>query len=191
MSFWCHRLDQNTNEKIWQILPKNLKSGQIIRLRHFIMSLVYLIAHLIACKLWYKVPLFCWFRYFLDSWTEIGHIFLLVFWKIEVIERTFWNQQTSRWLNSINIENKVLINSLNVIYIFRLEFLILVHCDQATIRSEFFDCTVLTIAHRLNTILDSSRVLVRAHHMFSRILYLTTNLCFFSRYFFFFNIFMR
>jgi ATP-binding cassette subfamily C (CFTR/MRP) protein 1 len=31
---------------------------------------------------------------------------------------------------------------------------------QATIRSEFFDCTVLTIAHRLNTILDSSRVLV-------------------------------
>lgn len=31
---------------------------------------------------------------------------------------------------------------------------------QATIRKEFAHCTVLTIAHRLNTILDSDRVLV-------------------------------
>nr|CAD7419709.1 unnamed protein product [Timema poppensis] len=31
---------------------------------------------------------------------------------------------------------------------------------QATMRKEFQDCTVLTIAHRLNTILDSNRVLV-------------------------------
>eukprot|EP00095_Tigriopus_kingsejongensis_P010546 maker-scaffold349_size200065-snap-gene-1.33 protein:Tk10546 transcript:maker-scaffold349_size200065-snap-gene-1.33-mRNA-1 annotation:"multidrug resistance-associated protein 1 isoform x1" len=31
---------------------------------------------------------------------------------------------------------------------------------QATIRVEFSDCTVLTIAHRLNTIMDSSRVMV-------------------------------
>merc|ERR1719464_574899 len=31
---------------------------------------------------------------------------------------------------------------------------------QATIRKEFSDCTILTIAHRLNTIMDSSRVLV-------------------------------
>lgn len=31
---------------------------------------------------------------------------------------------------------------------------------QSTIRREFSDCTVLTIAHRLNTILDSSRVMV-------------------------------
>ena len=31
---------------------------------------------------------------------------------------------------------------------------------QATIRSHFADCTVITIAHRLNTILDSDRVVV-------------------------------
>ena len=29
---------------------------------------------------------------------------------------------------------------------------------QETIRAEFSSCTVLTIAHRLNTIMDSSRV---------------------------------
>ncbi|GAB6025159.1 Multidrug resistance-associated protein 1 [Chamberlinius hualienensis] len=31
---------------------------------------------------------------------------------------------------------------------------------QSTIRSEFSDCTILTIAHRLNTIMDSTRLLV-------------------------------
>ena len=31
---------------------------------------------------------------------------------------------------------------------------------QKTIRKEFSDCTVLTIAHRLNTILDSDKVLI-------------------------------
>ncbi|XP_068238012.1 multidrug resistance-associated protein 1-like isoform X2 [Palaemon carinicauda] len=34
---------------------------------------------------------------------------------------------------------------------------------QQTIRREFSDCTVITIAHRLNTIMDSTRVLVLAH----------------------------
>lgn len=31
---------------------------------------------------------------------------------------------------------------------------------QNTIRQQFKDCTILTIAHRLNTILDSSRIMV-------------------------------
>ncbi|XP_034632062.1 canalicular multispecific organic anion transporter 1-like [Trachemys scripta elegans] len=34
------------------------------------------------------------------------------------------------------------------------------HLIQTTIRSEFANCTVLTIAHRLHTIMDSNRVMV-------------------------------
>lgn len=31
---------------------------------------------------------------------------------------------------------------------------------QATIRTQFSDCNVLTVAHRINTILDSDRIMV-------------------------------
>ena len=35
---------------------------------------------------------------------------------------------------------------------------------QHTIRREFDDCTVLTIAHRLNTIMDSTRLVTFIHY---------------------------
>lgn len=34
---------------------------------------------------------------------------------------------------------------------------------QKTIRAQFSDCTILTIAHRLNTIMDSDRIILLEH----------------------------
>lgn len=50
---------------------------------------------------------------------------------------------------------KIICNEVNLMNTFRTDFLI-----QNTIKKKFHKCTVLTIAHRLNTIMDSDKVLV-------------------------------
>ena len=47
----------------------------------------------------------------------------------------------------------------DILFSFRTDMFI-----QKTLRHKFKDCTVITVAHRLNTIMDSDRVMVTAYY---------------------------
>ena len=83
MTFWCLKFSKKKTQKFDRFLPKNLKSGQIIKQRHSIMHFNLKIGHIITCNLecYKKVPLFCWFDQILDSWAEICQFFFFGFLK--------------------------------------------------------------------------------------------------------------
>ena len=74
MSFWCHRFDQNTNEKFDKFLPYNLKSGQINKtkaLSYNIQSFIYDYMGYSMYQRHYGVPL----SYYLTTFQIIGQKF--------------------------------------------------------------------------------------------------------------------
>ena len=75
-----------TNEKFDKFLPWNLKSGQIIWLRHTIMTLN-IINSIFKLNYYKKVHSFCLFDHFLDSRTEICQIFCCFFGKFKISKR--------------------------------------------------------------------------------------------------------
>ena len=73
MSFWCHRLDQNTNKifsKISALASKKMLNQK--KWGHFI--------HLIREFYFDSVTLLFWFDLFLEARAEILEKILLVFW---------------------------------------------------------------------------------------------------------------
>ena len=77
---------QKTNEKLDKFLPWNLKSGQIIWLRHTIMTLN-IINSIFKLNYYKKVHSSCLFDHFLDSRTEICQIFCCFFGKFKISKR--------------------------------------------------------------------------------------------------------
>lgn len=65
------------------------------------------------------------------------------------------NEVTKPVCHSVTCTNILFLSALFLLCFRTDEFI------QKTIREKFAHCTVLTIAHRLNTIIDSDRIMVR------------------------------
>ena len=94
MSFWCHRFDQNINEKIWQFLPKNLKSGEINKIKELSYNMY------ISMTWWYglcnvsKSAFILWLDPISNSRARNCQIFHWYFGPNDNTKRAFWNYLT-------------------------------------------------------------------------------------------------
>ena len=77
MSFWCHRLDQNTNKKFDKFLPWNLKSGEINKIKALSYhTIIYIWLYMLFnVKRHYRVPL----SYDLTTFQILGQKFVKFF----------------------------------------------------------------------------------------------------------------